>query len=88
MVTAHRSGKEPDADDAEDGEGDEHEQADVGDVLQGLALHEHLHLVAQALDRADEVTRPIPERKGPPPQRSGGRHPRNVRVIPRSRDFH
>ena len=41
----------------------------------------------QVLDRADEVTRPIPDRKGPP-QRSSGRHPRNVRVIPRSRDFH
>jgi error-prone DNA polymerase len=41
----------------------------------------------RALDRADEVTRPIPERKGPP-QRTSGQHPRNVRVIPRSRDFH
>jgi len=41
----------------------------------------------RVLDRADEVTRPIPERKGPA-QRTSGQHPRNVRVIPRSRDFH
>ncbi|HCE21452.1 MAG TPA: error-prone DNA polymerase, partial [Hyphomonas sp.] len=41
----------------------------------------------RVLDRADEVTRPIPERKGPT-QRTSGQHPRNVRVIPRSRDFH
>lgn len=40
-----------------------------------------------ALDRADEVTRPIPNRKGPA-ERTSGQHPRNVRVIPRSRDFH
>ena len=32
---------------------------------------------------ADEVRRPIPESR-----RSSARHPRNVRVIPRSRDFH
>ena len=40
-----------------------------------------------ALDRADEVMKPIPERTGPP-SRSAGRHPRNVRIIPSSRDFH
>ncbi|RIJ16787.1 error-prone DNA polymerase [Henriciella mobilis] len=40
-----------------------------------------------ALDRADEVVRPIPDRKGPEP-RSLHTHPRNVRVIPKSRDFH
>ncbi|MCI4643894.1 MAG: error-prone DNA polymerase [Hyphomonadaceae bacterium] len=40
-----------------------------------------------ALDRADEVLRPIPERKGPP-SRSAGRHPRDVRVIPAGRNFH
>ena len=40
-----------------------------------------------ALDRADEVMRPIPERKGPP-AKSAGRHPRNVRVIPAGRNFH
>ena len=40
-----------------------------------------------ALDRADEVVRPIPDRKGPEP-RNLHTHPRNVRVIPKSRDFH
>ena len=40
-----------------------------------------------ALDRADEVMRPVPERKGPP-ARSAGRHPRSVRVIPSGRNFH
>ena len=39
------------------------------------------------LDRADEVVRPIPERKGPP-AKSAGRHPRDVRVIPAGRNFH
>lgn len=39
------------------------------------------------LARPDEVARPIAERKGPP-QRTAGVHPRDVRVIPRSRDFH
>ncbi len=36
-----------------------------------------------ALAHADEVMRPVPERKGP-----AARHPRNVRIIPASRDFH
>jgi error-prone DNA polymerase len=35
------------------------------------------------LARADEVARPNHDRRGPP-----ARHPRNVRVIPKSRDFH
>ena len=39
------------------------------------------------LDHADEVIRPIPERSGPP-AKSAGCHPRNVRIIPSSRDFH
>ncbi len=38
-----------------------------------------------ALANADEVVRPVPDRRGPPPRPS---HPRNVRVIPASRDFH
>ena len=38
-----------------------------------------------ALARADEVRRPIPE--GGAPSR-GIRHPRNVRILPKSRDFH
>jgi error-prone DNA polymerase len=40
--------------------------------------------LAPAMARADEVNRPIPERT-PPASRS---HPRNVRIIPKSRDFH
>ena len=39
------------------------------------------------LSNADEVVKPIPERRGPP-QRNLHTHPRNVRVIPNSRDFH
>jgi error-prone DNA polymerase len=34
------------------------------------------------LANADEVKRPVPERS------SAGRHPRNLRIIPKSRDFH
>ena len=36
---------------------------------------------------ADEIRKPTPERKAPP-ARSAGKHPRDVRVIPASRDFH
>ena len=39
------------------------------------------------LSNADEVVKPVPERRGPP-QRNLHTHPRNVRVIPNSRDFH
>lgn len=39
------------------------------------------------LARPDEVVRPVSERKGPPKRMAGG-HPRDVRVIPPSRDFH
>jgi len=39
------------------------------------------------LDRADEVIKPIPERKGPVARSVGG-HPRGVRVIPKGRNFH
>ncbi|MEL6285730.1 MAG: error-prone DNA polymerase [Pseudomonadota bacterium] len=43
----------------------------------------------QALANADEVMRPVPERKGPPPRYTRRHsHPRNVRIIPPSRDFH
>ncbi|ABI77284.1 putative DNA polymerase III, alpha subunit [Hyphomonas neptunium ATCC 15444] len=41
-----------------------------------------------ALARPDEVARPVPERDGPPKRMAGDGHPRNVRVIPPSRDFH
>lgn len=37
--------------------------------------------------RADEVLHPIPDRKGPLKRPRSG-HPRNVRIIPNSRDFH
>ena len=40
------------------------------------------------LARPDEVARPVAERKGPPRRSGGGGHPRDVRVIPPSRDFH
>ncbi|MFN3312520.1 MAG: error-prone DNA polymerase, partial [Hyphomonas sp.] len=40
------------------------------------------------LARADEVVRPVADRKGPAGRTDGGRHPRDVRVIPKSRDFH
>lgn len=50
--------------------------------------------LAPPLARADECNRPIPERSGPErsgPERSGPgarTHPRDVRIIPKSRDFH
>ncbi|RIJ21611.1 error-prone DNA polymerase [Henriciella barbarensis] len=39
------------------------------------------------LSNADEVVKPIPERRGPG-RRTVHTHPRNVRIIPNSRDFH
>ena len=41
--------------------------------------------VPPTLARGDEVTRPIPHQVG---AAGGRRHPRDVRVIPKSRDFH
>ncbi|MEO0466453.1 MAG: error-prone DNA polymerase [Pseudomonadota bacterium] len=55
--------------------------------LELLSEHVQNDPLKNALDRADEVLRPIPERKGPP-ARSAGRHPRDVRVIPAGRNFH
>ena len=43
------------------------------------------HLVDAFMARGDEVTHPIPSQVG---AGSGRRHPRDVRVIPKSRDFH
>ncbi|WP_291195706.1 error-prone DNA polymerase [Hyphomonas sp.] len=40
------------------------------------------------LARPDEVARPPNENRGPGGRRDTARHPRNVRVIPQSRDFH
>jgi error-prone DNA polymerase len=70
---------------------------DRTDVLQSLST---LHTASNSLARADEVLRPVLSRadsvKGGlvrdsrlqdvPPSR--GTHPRNVRIIPKSRDFH
>lgn len=39
------------------------------------------------LSRADEFLHPQHPR-GRPPEGGTGRHPRNVRLLPRSRDFH
>ncbi|MCA3572913.1 MAG: hypothetical protein IOC86_03290, partial [Aestuariivirga sp.] len=46
-------------------------------------LTEDGSLMRPPLARADEVARP-----GPDPYPPAARHPRNVRVIPKSRDFH
>jgi error-prone DNA polymerase len=46
-------------------------------------LTEDGSLLKNPLARADEVARP-----GPDPHPPAARHPRNVRVIPKSRDFH
>ena len=40
------------------------------------------------LARPDEVARPPNENRGPGGRRDTARHPRNVRIIPPSRDFH
>jgi error-prone DNA polymerase len=58
-----------------------------------------IHVVAQHLeDRSDALLRLAPEAMAPPMARAdevtkpipagAARHPRNVRVIPKSRDFH
>ncbi|MFN7054014.1 error-prone DNA polymerase [Hyphomonas sp.] len=44
--------------------------------------------VRGVLARPDEVARPPDERRGQGGRRSTARHPRDVRIIPRSRDFH
>ncbi len=57
--------------------------AHLTDASEGLARLSD-DALQPAMARADEVNRPVPGRV-PPPVRS---HPRNVRVIPKSRDFH
>jgi error-prone DNA polymerase len=42
-------------------------------------------LLDAPLARADEVNRPVPERGLP---NGPGGHPRDARIIPKSRDFH
>jgi error-prone DNA polymerase len=57
--------------------------AHLTDASEGLARLSD-DALQPAMARADEVNRPVPGRV-PPPARG---HPRNVRVIPKSRDFH
>ena len=56
----------------------------VGAILLAL-LTEEGTLMKNPLARADEVARPVPD---PHQQMPPARHPRQVRVIPKSRDFH
>ncbi|CTQ49513.1 error-prone DNA polymerase [Jannaschia donghaensis] len=53
-----------------------HDILDRNDALANLSADE----LGPTLGRGDEVARPVPQH--------GGRHPRDVRVIPKSRDFH
>ncbi|MGP1274215.1 MAG: error-prone DNA polymerase, partial [Caulobacterales bacterium] len=59
-----------------------------------LSEDAHRSALDGAMAAADEVRRPIMPRRGPPPRQSlagdssHARHPRDVRVIPKSRDFH
>lgn len=55
----------------------------VHDRTGDLAMLSDVHSASIELSRADEVTHPTYTRQG-----EGGRHPRNVRIIPKSRDFH
>ncbi len=64
-----------------------HDLVDLTSDLTLLSEDAQRDPLKHALDRADEVQRPVPEGKGMPTS-SGARHPRNVRVIPASRDFH
>jgi error-prone DNA polymerase len=48
-----------------------------------------VHLVAERIfDRSHELHRLSEDELQTPPNNSTGRHPRNVRTVPRSRDFH
>ncbi|MDJ0921409.1 MAG: error-prone DNA polymerase [Henriciella sp.] len=64
-----------------------HQLIDRTDDLNLLTEEAQNDPLKTVLSHADEVVRPIPERRGPPRRNQGG-HPRNVRVIPNSRDFH
>ena len=44
-------------------------------------------LLPRQVDRADHVARPVQGQRGPQPVHRAG-HPRQARIIPRSRDFH
>jgi error-prone DNA polymerase len=66
-----------------------HELRDKSDVLLRLADNPYEKPMEAPLAHADEVRRPIPSRSGPPRVGPGMRgHPRDVRIIPKSRDFH
>jgi error-prone DNA polymerase len=60
---------------------------DRTDDLHLLSEEAHGDPLKSIIAHADEVLHPISERRGPPAKAKGG-HPRNVRVIPSSRDFH
>jgi len=61
-----------------------HHIRDCSEDLEQLAEAE----LKTQLSRADEVLKPVPQRFGHAPGSAGRVHPRNVRVIPKSRDFH
>lgn len=61
---------------------------DRTDDLSRLTEHAQNDPLKNAIARADEVIRPVPERRGPGARSAGHGHPRNVRIIPNSRDFH
>lgn len=56
--------------------------------LTSLTEHAQTDPLKNAIARADEVIRPVPERRGPGARGPSHRHPRDVRIIPKSRDFH
>lgn len=59
-----------------------------GDLLY-LSEDAQREMLDGAMAPVDEVRRPVTARRGPPPKDSShARHPRDVRVIPKSRDFH
>jgi len=59
-----------------------------GDLLY-LSEDAQREMLDGAMAPVDEVRRPVMGRRGPPPKDSShARHPRDVRVIPKSRDFH
>jgi error-prone DNA polymerase len=64
-----------------------------GDLLY-LSEDAQREMLDGAMAPVDEVRRPVTARRGPPPRQpfntdsSHARHPRDVRVIPKSRDFH
>ncbi len=57
----------------------------VHDVTAMLSRLSDQSAALPQLSRADEATRPT---EAHPPGQSSHRHPRNVRILPRSRDFH